>query len=69
MPELTAKELDVLSLLAAGYSNDHIAQRLAITARTVETHTSRIVSKLGLEPAPVIHRRVMATLVHLGATA
>jgi DNA-binding NarL/FixJ family response regulator len=69
VPELTAKERDVLSLVAAGYSNDHIAERLAVTTRTVETHTSRIFTKLGLEPSPGVHRRVLAALAHLGATA
>jgi hypothetical protein len=68
LPELTAKEQDVLSLVAAGYSNDHIASRLAVSPRTVETHTSRIFVKLGLEPNPDVHRRVLATLAHLGAT-
>jgi DNA-binding NarL/FixJ family response regulator len=58
----------VLSLVAAGCSNDHIAERLAVTTRTVETHSSRTFTKLGPEPSPAVHGRVLATLAHLGAT-
>ncbi len=69
MARLTAKEREVLELVAEGYSNDRIAERLAVTARTVETHTSRIFSKLGLETDPATHRRVLAVLTHLRARA
>ncbi len=64
---LTVKEREVLALLAEGYSNDRIADRLVVTARTVETHTSRIFAKLGLAPDPATHRRVLAVLAHLRA--
>jgi DNA-binding NarL/FixJ family response regulator len=67
LEQLTRKEREVLELVAEGYSNDRIAQRLAITARTVETHTSRIFTKLGLETDPGTHRRVLAVLAHLRA--
>jgi DNA-binding NarL/FixJ family response regulator len=62
---LTAKEREVLALVAEGCSNDRIAQRLEVTARTVETHTGRIFTKLGLQADPGTHRRVMAVLAHL----
>ncbi|HZP14794.1 MAG TPA: response regulator transcription factor, partial [Nocardioides sp.] len=65
--QLTRKEREVLQLVAEGYSNDRIARRLAITERTVETHTSRIFTKLGLETDPGTHRRVLAVLAHLRA--
>ncbi len=67
MAGLTLKERDVLGFLAEGLSNDRIAERLGVTARTVETHTSRIFSKLGLEADPATHRRVLAVLAHLRA--
>lgn len=67
--QLTAQERNVLALLAEGHSNDRIAERLAVTPRTVETHTSRIFSKLGLEADPSTHRRVLAVLAHLRAKA
>jgi DNA-binding NarL/FixJ family response regulator len=63
--ELTAQERNVLALVAEGYSNDRIAERLTVTARTVETHTGRIFAKLGLEADPATHRRVLAVLAHL----
>jgi DNA-binding NarL/FixJ family response regulator len=67
--QLTPKEREVLALVAEGSSNDGIAERLSVTARTVETHTSRIFAKLGLLADPANHRRVLAALVHLRATA
>jgi len=69
LARLTAQERVVLGLVAEGYSNDRIAQRLEVTARTVETHTSRIFTKLGLDADPATHRRVLAVLVHLRASA
>lgn len=66
---LTTQERAVLALVAEGHSNDRIAERLAVTARTVETHTSRIFTKLGLEADPSTHRRVLAVLAHLRVKA
>jgi DNA-binding NarL/FixJ family response regulator len=66
---LTAKEREVLALIAEGDSNDRIAERLDITARTVETHTGRIFTKLDLMVDPASHRRVLAVLAHLRARA
>ena len=49
LPEpLTGRELDILRLLAAGFSNPAIAQRLIIAVGTVKAHTSSIYSKLGV---------------------
>jgi two-component system response regulator NreC len=44
---LTPREVDVLRLLARGYTNRQIAQELNISPRTVEGHRSSLVSKLG----------------------
>ncbi len=68
MTTLTAKEREVLALIAEGMSNERIAQWLDVTARTVETHTGRIFAKLGLESDSGTHRRVLAVLAHLRAT-
>lgn len=69
LDRLTAREQEVLALLAEGLSNAAIAELLATTARTVETHTSRIFTKLDLELTPTTHRRVLAVLAHLRASA
>jgi DNA-binding NarL/FixJ family response regulator len=45
---LTAREHEVLVLLAAGLSNRDIARRLSISERTARTHVSSILDKLGL---------------------
>jgi DNA-binding CsgD family transcriptional regulator len=45
--ELTARELQVLRLLAEGASNKSIARRLDITAHTAKFHVASIVTKLG----------------------
>lgn len=45
---LTPRELEVLALLAEGYSNQEIAHRLAITERTARTHVSNLLGKLHL---------------------
>ncbi|GAA1018297.1 DNA-binding response regulator [Acrocarpospora pleiomorpha] len=59
---LTAREREVLALLAEGLSNKAIAARLTITERTVEAHVAQIFGKLGLLDDPSSHRRVLAVL-------
>jgi len=63
--ELTAREREVLALMAEGRSNRAIGATLVIGDKTVETHVASIFSKLGLEEAPDDHRRVLAVLTWL----
>lgn len=65
LDELTPREHDVLALMAEGRSNLAIATSLFLELRTVEGHIRTIFSKLGLEPAPSDHRRVLAVLAYL----
>jgi len=44
---LTAREIEVLRLIAQGYTNAEIAERLVISVKTVETHKAHIMDKLG----------------------
>lgn len=44
--DLTARERDILGLLAKGYENQRIADELFISLKTVKTHVSNILSKL-----------------------
>jgi DNA-binding NarL/FixJ family response regulator len=64
---LTARERDVLTLMAEGRSNTAIADQLVISDRAVEKHISNIFSKLGLPPSDSDHRRVLAVLAFLGS--
>jgi DNA-binding NarL/FixJ family response regulator len=64
---LTAREREVLELVAEGRTNHAIAGKLVVTERAVEKHVTRIFAKLGLEPAPGDHRRVLAVLAYLRA--
>lgn len=67
LDELTRREADILALMAEGRSNRAIAERLALSGKTVESHVAAIFSKLGLEPAYSDHRRVLAVIRWLGS--
>jgi DNA-binding NarL/FixJ family response regulator len=62
---LTAREQEVLELMAEGRSNAAIAQRLVVTERAVAKHTSNIFAKLDLPPSDDDNRRVLAVLAYL----
>ena len=62
---LTAKEQEVLELMAEGFSNRAIAERLVVTDRAVERHVTSIFCKLGLTATGHGQRRVLAVLAYL----
>jgi len=62
---LSAREREVLSLMAEGRSNAAIATRMVITERAVAKHTASIFLKLGLQPSDDDNRRVLAVLAYL----
>lgn len=68
LDELSAREREVLQLMAEGRSNRAIGAALFLGERTVEAHVRSIFLKLGLQPEPEDHRRVLAVLTHLRAT-
>jgi DNA-binding NarL/FixJ family response regulator len=59
LDELTAREREVMALVAAGLSNDEIAQQLVVTPATAKTHVSRVMIKLHAH-----HRAQLVTLAY-----
>jgi DNA-binding NarL/FixJ family response regulator len=64
---LSAREREVLALMAEGRSNAGIAHRLWVTEGTVEKHVRSILTKLTLPETADDHRRVLAVLTFLDA--
>jgi DNA-binding NarL/FixJ family response regulator/class 3 adenylate cyclase len=67
LDDLTAREREVLSLMAEGRSNLAIAEQVSLSAKSVEGHVRSIFTKLGLLATPDDHRRVLAVLTFLRA--
>ena len=65
LAELTARESEVLRLMAEGRSNGGIAEHLVVSAGAVEKHVNNILAKLGLPQTAGDHRRVLAVLRYL----
>jgi DNA-binding NarL/FixJ family response regulator len=62
---LTAREREVLALMAEGRSNTAVASALFLSAGAVEKHITSIFGKLGLPRSDADHRRVLAVLRYL----
>jgi DNA-binding NarL/FixJ family response regulator len=65
LDDLSAREREVLGLVAEGRSNRAIAEALFVTERTVEAHIQQIFLKLDLAESPSDHRRILAVLAFL----
>ena len=65
LERLTAREREVLALVAEGHSNAAIARSLVVTEAAVGKHIGNILMKLDLPPAEDSHRRVLAVITYL----
>ena len=66
LDELTAREREVLTLVAVGLTNKAIAQRLGISDHTVKFHVAAVLAKLGAESrTEAVHRAVRRGLLTL----
>lgn len=64
---LTAREREVIALMAEGLSNQAIAARLFLSEGAISKHTTAIFAKLGIAFDDNSNRRVLAVLAFLGA--
>ena len=65
LSRLTARETEVLQLVAEGQTNKAIAERLEISSSTTRKHVGTIFDKLGLPSGDDAHRRILAVLAYL----
>jgi DNA-binding NarL/FixJ family response regulator len=63
--QLTPRRLEVLQLMAQGYTNARIARELSVTEKAVARSIALIFQTLGLPPDPDGHRRVLAVMRYL----
>lgn len=62
---MTPRQREVLELIAQGYNNTTIAQRLSLTEKSVETYINAIYQVLRIPGEEGVHSRVRATLAYL----
>src|SRR5262249_46976200 len=65
LDELSAREREILSLIAEGHSNRRICELCFLSPKTVESPVRNIFMKLGLAESPDSSRRVLAALAYL----
>ena len=66
LARLSSREREVLALMAEGYADRGIAQRLQISAKTVATHVQHIFQRLEIPDSTTANKRVRAVLAYLG---
>lgn len=69
LASLAPAESQVLELMAAGRSNQAIAEELRVSIGAVEKRIAAVFTKLGLSPEPELNRRVAAVLIYLRESA
>jgi two-component system, NarL family, response regulator NreC len=63
---LTKREKEIVSLVAEGYKNREVAEKLRISVKTVETHRANIMNKLALRNlAQLIHYAIRTGMVSI----
>jgi DNA-binding NarL/FixJ family response regulator len=67
LDELTAREREILGLMAEGHSNGRICELCFLSPKTIESHVHNIFVKLGLDDPAASSRRVLAVLAYLRA--
>jgi len=67
LDDLSAREREILALMAEGHSNKRICELLFLSPKTVESHIHSIFMKLSLHESPASSRRVLAVLTYLRA--
>ena len=65
LARLTPRQLEVLELMAQGYNNAAIAQRLIVAQKSVETYINAIYQQLHLSDEQDVNARVKAALLYL----
>jgi len=58
---LTSRQREILQLIAEGYANKDIAQRLALSTRTVETHRAELMERLNIRDVPGLVKMAIRT--------
>jgi DNA-binding NarL/FixJ family response regulator len=67
--KLTPRQQDVLAMMAQGYNNGTIAEKLFLGTKSVENYTNTIYQELGLTDNGPLHRRVQAVLSYIRDSA
>ena len=67
LAQLTDRERQIVALMAEGLTNAGIARRLVLGERTIESHVTNSMRKLGIANTPDDHRRVQAVVAYLRA--